>query len=70
MEDWKKLYSELIEKLADELSTDVKKEVFFEIIFMTYSYVHHAINSEAFPNAIELYNKDLMTVRGRRNVHI
>lgn len=32
---------------------------------MTYSYVHNAINHEAFPNAIELYNKDIMTGRGK-----
>ena len=31
---------------------------------MTYSYVHNAINSEAFPNAIQIYNKDKMTGRG------
>ena len=32
---------------------------------MTYSYVHNAINHAAFPNAIELYNKEKMTGRGR-----
>ena len=39
--------------------------MFIEIIFMTYSYVHRAINNEAFPNAIELYDKSLMTGRGQ-----
>lgn len=66
VDNWEKLYSELIQKLARELSDDVKKDLFFELIFMTYSYIHNVINSEAFPNAISLYNKDLMTVRGRR----
>lgn len=65
VDNWKKLYSELIQKLADELSEKVKKDLFFEIIFMTYSYVHKAINEEAFPNAIDLYNSELMTMRGR-----
>ena len=32
---------------------------------MTYSYVHTKINEEAFPNAINLYNKEKMTGRGR-----
>ena len=32
---------------------------------MTYSYVHTKINEEAFPKAINLYNKELMTGRGR-----
>jgi spore photoproduct lyase len=32
---------------------------------MTYSFVHTKINEEAFPNAINLYNKAIMTGRGR-----
>ena len=32
---------------------------------MTYSYVHNAINREAFPNAINLFDKDIMTGRGK-----
>ncbi len=65
VENWKKLYTELIQRLSIELSEKVKKETFFEIIFMTYSYVHTKINEEAFPNAINLYNKETMTGRGR-----
>lgn len=65
VENWKELYFQLIQKLHEELSEKVKKDVFFEIIFMTYSYVHTKINEEAFPNAINLYNKEMMTGRGR-----
>jgi len=65
VDNWKTLYSELIEKLANELNDEVKKDVFFELIFMTYSYVHTKINEEAFPNAINLYNKEIMTGRGK-----
>ncbi len=65
VDDWQAQYSELIEQLADELSCETKKELFIEIIFMTYSYVHRAINNEAFPNSTELYNKELMTGRGQ-----
>lgn len=63
-ENWMELYSRLIERLSDELSEKAKKELFIEIIFMTYSFVHRAINNEAFPNAVELYDKDLMRGRG------
>lgn len=76
VDNWMVLYSELIDQLSNELSNKVKKEMFIEIIFMTYSYVHRAINSEAFPNAIELYDKSLMTGRGmgkycyRENIRI
>lgn len=65
VDNWKQLYSELIKRLNEELSEKVKSDVFFEIIFMTYSYVHTKINEEAFPNAINLYNKEIMTGRGR-----
>ncbi len=54
VDDWKKLYTELIQRLNDELTEKVKKQAFFEIIFMTYSYVHTKINEQAFPNAINL----------------
>lgn len=65
VENWKELYLQLIQQLHDELSEKVKKDAFFEIIFMTYSYVHTKINEEAFPNAINLYDKEMMTGRGR-----
>ena len=65
VDNWKELYLELIQRLSKELTEKVKKDVFFEIIFMTYSYVHTKINEEAFPNAINLYNKEIMTGRGK-----
>ncbi len=65
VDNWKELYLELIQRLNEELSEKVKNDVFFEIIFMTYSFVHTKINEEAFPNAINLYNKELMTGRGK-----
>ena len=65
VENWKKEYLALIKTLESRLSTKVKKDIFFEIIFMTYSYVHTKINEEAFPKAINLYDKELMIGRGR-----
>ena len=65
VENWKELYKELVIYLKENLSEKVKQSTFFEVIFMTYSYVHRKINEEAFPSAIDLYNKDLMTGRGK-----
>ncbi|MDF2654598.1 MAG: spore photoproduct lyase [Bacillota bacterium] len=65
VDDWMEQYEMLIDQLAEQLSEKAKKEIFIEIIFMTYSFVHRAINNEAFPNAVELYDKELMTGRGR-----
>lgn len=65
VDGWKSMYTELLEQLRDGLTEKAQKQMFLEIIMMTYSYVHRAINSEAFPNAIDLYDKQLMTGRGR-----
>lgn len=65
VENWKPLYQALIEQLADSLSNQVKQQMVIEIIFMTYSYIHRAINNEAFSGAIELYDRSIMTGRGR-----
>jgi len=65
VENWKELYFELIQTLKNKLSYKVKEEMFIEVIFMTYSYVHNAINDQAFPNKVKLYNEKLMTGRGR-----
>ena len=65
VKNWKELYLDLIKTLNETLSNDVKKDVFFEIIFMTYSYVHTKINEEVFSNADEIYNKEIMTGRGK-----
>lgn len=65
IEGWENLYLKLLDTLEQNLTLKVKEQLFIEIIFMTYSYVHRAINEQAFPNAIELYQKDFMTGRGR-----
>lgn len=65
LQDWKRQYSNLIEQLADELSEKVKQTGFIEIILMTYSFVQNAINTDAFPGAEQLLNRESMTGRGR-----
>lgn len=64
-ENWKTLYEELFITLKNELSPEVQKDIFFEVILMTYSYIHRKINEEAFPNAVDLYNQEIMTGRGK-----
>lgn len=64
VDNWKVLYSELFDRLEAELSEKMKKQMFIEVIFMTYSFVHRKINAEAFPGSIELYDKEKMTGRG------
>ncbi len=64
LENWEVLYTELFHILSETLSQKVKEDLFFEVIFMTYSYIHRMINTDAFPNAVDLYDKDIMTGRG------
>ena len=65
VENWRELYTGLLEELRQGLSEKMKRQMFLEIILMTYSYVHRAINGEAFPNAPDLYDPRQMTGRGR-----
>jgi spore photoproduct lyase len=62
--DWKLRYRELIDILAESLSGEVKRSGFIEIILMTYSYVQNAINTEAFPDLTQPFDRELMTGRG------
>lgn len=65
MDNWKEMYIELLEELKAGLSEKMKKQMFLEIILMTYSYIHRAINGDAFPGAPDLYDQERMTGRGR-----
>lgn len=64
-EGWREAYTELLLTLREKLSPEMKRQMFLEIIFMTYSYVHRVINEEAFPAAPRLYDEQMMTGRGR-----
>lgn len=65
LEDWKQSYGQLITQLSDQLSEKLKRQLKLEIIFMTYSNIHRFINRDAFPNALDLFDQDLMRGRGR-----
>lgn len=65
IDNWKEEYENIIKYLKEKLSNEAKKDIFFEIIFMTYSYVHRMINKEAFPNSVDLFNSNIMTGRGK-----
>ena len=65
IDNWKEEYENLIKYLKENLSEKVKKDAFFELIFMTYSYVHKMINQDAFPNAIKIFDEEKMTGRGK-----
>ncbi len=62
---WEILYEQLLDTLSKTLDPAVKRGGFLEVIFMTYSFLHNAINSEAFPNTLALYRPDQMVGRGR-----
>lgn len=62
---WEEMYGELFDRLEQTLTDRVKRQLTVEVIFMTYSYIHRAINKEAFPNAVDLYDPDRMRGRGR-----
>lgn len=65
IDQWRGSYLALLDTLEAELTPKVRRQVFFEIIFMTYGYVQRAINLEAFPGAPDLFDRERMTGRGR-----
>lgn len=68
-DSFKKDYKDLILKMNDILTAKAKKNITFEIIFMTYSYIHDKINTDAFPKSKRLYSKESMTSRGIGKYH-
>ena len=68
-DNFKEDYFNLISFMKKHLIKKAQEKVTFELIFMTYSYIHRKINEEAFPNAITLYSNTLMTSRGVGKYH-
>lgn len=68
-EEYKTEYTNLINCMNDILTKKAKNNISFELIFMTYSYIHDKINTEAFPKSKQLYSKILMTSRGIGKYH-
>ena len=64
LDNYQELYEKLFIQINDTIPKEYMKDISFELIFMTYSFVHNAINTEAFPNAINIYDKDKFTSRG------
>lgn len=64
LDGWREAYRGLLDTLASRLSEQVRRSMKMEVIFMTYSYVHRAINAEAYPDAVNLYDAKRMTGRG------
>lgn len=64
VDNYKKIYEDLFIKIKKTIPQNILQDIFFEMIFMTYSFIHNAINSEAFPNALQIYQKELFTTKG------
>lgn len=64
VDNYKQLYEELFIVIKETIPKQLLEDIFFELIFMTYSFVHNAINTEAFPNAIQIYDKEKFTSKG------
>ena len=68
-ENFENDYTELIKYMKKNLIEEAQHNIIFELIFMTYSYIHRKINEDAFPKAINLYSKDLMSSKGIGKYH-
>ena len=64
VDNYKELYEQLFIKIKSSLTDIILQDIFFELIFMTYSFIHNAINTEAFPNALNIYDKNKFRAKG------
>lgn len=65
VDGWLDKYRNMIDQLKDELDSGVADGLKFELIYMTYGYAHKQINPEAFPDKVDLYDKEIMSPCGR-----
>ena len=65
--EWVKMLDETTARigLTDYAQGELGDLVFVNPVSYTHLYIHRAINSEAFPNAVDLYDQKSMTGRGR-----
>jgi spore photoproduct lyase len=64
VEGWEKLYEDMFGEVEKLLLPELKKQLFIEVIFMTYGLPNYYINTESMPNAVNLLDKDRMRPKG------
>ena len=65
LDGYQEMYERLFQQMADTLDPKILRSTAIEIIFMTYGTVTRTINDEAFPNAVQLYDPEIMSYCGR-----
>ncbi|MCX7923472.1 MAG: spore photoproduct lyase [Clostridia bacterium] len=62
---WEELYHDMFEELKNGLDDGLKRNTFFELIFMTYGLANEQINKAALPGTIDIFEKEKMKPKGR-----
>lgn len=65
MDNWKEMYTEMLHTLKDKLDKKLQKQMFMELIFMTYGYANMTVNKAALPKAVDVFDKGIMKPKGR-----
>lgn len=65
LDDWREQYRALLSYLAGNFSGAVRRNLFFEIIFMTYGYANEKILSACCPGRPVLLDRRIMRPKGR-----
>ncbi|WDV45119.1 hypothetical protein PV797_16570 [Clostridiaceae bacterium M8S5] len=65
LDNWQSMYKELFLLLANKLDEDLKNNLFFELIFMTFGYANMTINQAALKGVIDVFDKNIMRPKGR-----
>jgi len=63
-EGWEVMYSNMFQEVKETLLPKLKKQLFIEVIFMTYGLPNFFINTESMPKAVNLLDKVKMRTKG------
>lgn len=63
-EGWEEQYRQMFEEVSKLLLPELKKQLFIEVIFMTYGLNNLYINTESMPKAVNLLDKSKMRPKG------
>jgi spore photoproduct lyase len=65
VDNYQELYEGLLKNLAEKLEPQLKQEIFFELIFLTFGLANEKINGVAMKNVLNVFDREKMRGRGR-----
>jgi spore photoproduct lyase len=64
VDDWQEQYAHLFDLLRERLDSDLLRQTFFELIFMTFGWANARINEASMPGVLDVFEKAKMRPKG------